>query len=180
MLGLTGSAEAVVDATADAVFAVLTSPARLPGMEPPLDSPLCVSVALPLVKAYQDASRSTKALDALGDGTRRAILELLAEKPRAVVDLAAGLPVTRPAVSLHLRVLSDAGLVTHHAVGTRRVYRLEASGIAGLRTYLDALWSAALDRFATVAEAAHAEGQESESGVTGRRTHVKAGLSSAP
>ncbi|GAC1571173.1 MAG: hypothetical protein NVS3B18_04100 [Candidatus Dormibacteria bacterium] len=107
--------------------------------------------------AYRKTPTNSKALDALGDGTRRAILELLAERPRAVVDLAADLPVSRPAVSLHLRVLSDAGLVSNRPVGTRRVYRLEPAGISGLQTYLDALWTAALDRFALAAETAHAQ-----------------------
>jgi DNA-binding transcriptional ArsR family regulator len=93
---------------------------------------------------------------ALGDGTRRAIVELLAERPRAVGELAELLPVTRPAVSLHLKVLKDAHLVRDTPVGTRRVYRLDAEGLDLLRTYLDRLWAGALDRFASAAEAAHA------------------------
>ena len=100
--------------------------------------------------------RRDAALDAIGDGTRRAILELLAERPRAVVDLAAALPVSRPAVSLHLRVLRAAGLVRDRAAGTRRIYQLDPDGLALLRTYLDVLWAGALDRFAAAAEAAHA------------------------
>jgi DNA-binding transcriptional ArsR family regulator len=103
------------------------------------------------------ASRHRAAvLDALGDGTRREIVELLAERPRAVVELAAALPVSRPAVSLHLRVLRDAGLVTDTPAGTRRIYRLDPAGLEILRTYLDRLWISALDRFAAAAEAAHA------------------------
>ena len=93
---------------------------------------------------------------ALGDGTRRAIVELLADRPRAVGELAELLPVTRPAVSLHLKVLKDAHLVRDTPVGTRRVYRLDAEGLDLLRTYLDRLWAGALDRFASAAEAAHA------------------------
>lgn len=92
-------------------------------------------------------------LDAVGDGTRRAILDLLARSPRSVGELAAELPVSRPAVSLHLKVLRDAGLVTSSPAGTRNVYRLDQTGLAVLRRYLDRLWAAALDRFAAAAEA---------------------------
>lgn len=92
-------------------------------------------------------------LDAVGDGTRRAILDLLARSPRSVGELAAELPVSRPAVSLHLKVLREAGLVTSSPVGTRNVYRLDQTGLAVLRRYLDRLWAAALDRFAAAAEA---------------------------
>lgn len=98
----------------------------------------------------------TAGIAALGDGTRRAIVELLADRPRAVGELAALLPVSRPAVSLHLRVLKDAGLVDDTAIGTRRVYRLDPAGLQLLRTYIDRLWAGALDRFASAAEAAHA------------------------
>ena len=100
------------------------------------------------------------ALGALGDGTRRAIVELLAERPRAVGELAELLPVTRPAVSLHLKVLKDAHLVRDTPEGTRRVYRLDAEGLTLLRTYLDRLWAGALDAFAAAAEAAHASTPE--------------------
>jgi DNA-binding transcriptional ArsR family regulator len=94
--------------------------------------------------------------DALGDRTRRAILDLLTQRPRAVGELAAELPVSRPAVSLHLRVLRDAGLVRDTAAGTRRIYRLDPAGLTLLRTYLDRLWAGALASFAEAAEAAHA------------------------
>lgn len=92
-------------------------------------------------------------LEALGDRSRRQILGLLAERPRPVGELAAELPVGRPAVSLHLKVLRDAGLVADTAVGTRRIYRLDPDGLELLRTFLDRLWAGALDRFAAAAEA---------------------------
>ena len=95
------------------------------------------------------------ALAVLGDRTRRAIVELLAEQPRAVGELADLLPVTRPAVSLHLRALKDARLVHDTPQGTRRIYALDPEGLALLRTYLDRLWAGALDRFAAAAEATH-------------------------
>jgi DNA-binding transcriptional ArsR family regulator len=87
------------------------------------------------------------ALGALGDPTRRAIFELLAEAPSAVGALAAQLPVSRPAVSQHLRVLKEAGLVTDQAVGNRRVYSLDPDGLAALRDYLDRFWRTALLSF---------------------------------
>lgn len=81
---------------------------------------------------------------ALGDPTRLAIVECLAERPRAVGELAAELPVSRPAVSQHLRILKDAGLVTERTAGTRRIYRLNPTGVAALRDQLDTFWSRAL------------------------------------
>jgi DNA-binding transcriptional ArsR family regulator len=86
----------------------------------------------------------------MGDRTRRAIVEHLAERPRAVGELAALLPVSRPAVSQHLKVLKDAGLVSDQAVGTRRVYRLDEAGVSALRDQLDTYWRRALDGFAEV------------------------------
>ena len=80
----------------------------------------------------------------LGDGTRRAILERLAERPRAVGELAAELPVSRPAVSQHLKVLKESGLVTEDAVGTRHIYRLNPAGVSALRDQLDTFWNRAL------------------------------------
>jgi len=88
-----------------------------------------------------------RGLGALGDATRRRILERLASGPCAVGDLARTLPVGRPAVSMHLRVLQDAGLVRHERAGTRRLYRLDPDGLALLRTYLDAYWAGALGAF---------------------------------
>jgi len=91
------------------------------------------------------------ALDALGDWTRRQILEALKQGPRSVGELAAGLPVSRPAVSQHLRVLKDAGLVLDRKDGARRVYRVDPSGLADIRAYFDSFWDEALDRFAAEA-----------------------------
>lgn len=96
--------------------------------------------------------QSDDAWDALGDGTRRAIVQRLAERPRAVGELAAELPVSRPAVSQHLKVLKDAGLVTESAVGTRRIYRLNPAGVGALRDQLDTFWSRALVAFHDVVE----------------------------
>jgi DNA-binding transcriptional ArsR family regulator len=89
---------------------------------------------------------------ALGDPTRRQIFELLAAEPSSVSDLARRLPVTRPAVSQHLRVLRNAGLVVHHAAGTRHVYRVDPQGVAALRDYLDSLWATVLEQFKSHAE----------------------------
>lgn len=87
-------------------------------------------------------------LDALGDPTRRAIFELVAESPRAVGELARELPVSRPAVSQHLRVLKDAGLVVDRPDGTRRIYHVNPEGVGALRAYLDRFWDEALAAFA--------------------------------
>jgi DNA-binding transcriptional ArsR family regulator len=86
-------------------------------------------------------------LEALGDGTRRAILERLRAGPQPVVEIARGLPVGRPAVSQHLKVLKEAGLVADQAVGTRRVYRVNPEGLRGLEDYARSFWSAALTRY---------------------------------
>ncbi|WP_341717394.1 metalloregulator ArsR/SmtB family transcription factor [Micromonospora sp. FIMYZ51] len=90
--------------------------------------------------------------EALGDPTRLAIVTCLAERPRAVSELAHELPISRPAVSQHLKILKDAGLVTDHAVGTRRVYRLNPAGLSALRDQLEAFWNRALDSFQDVVE----------------------------
>ena len=89
---------------------------------------------------------------ALGDGTRRAIFKRLASGPLAVGELAKGLPVSRPAVSQHLKVLKCAGLVADRAVGTRRVYHVAPMGIEALRAELDVFWGAALDAFKLIAD----------------------------
>jgi DNA-binding transcriptional ArsR family regulator len=89
---------------------------------------------------------------ALGDGTRRAIFELLAERPRAVGELAAELPVSRPAVSQHLKVLKDAGLVVDRPDGNRRIYQVNPDGVGALRAQLDRFWTKALATFKEVVE----------------------------
>jgi DNA-binding transcriptional ArsR family regulator len=97
------------------------------------------------------------AISALGDPTRRAIFERLADGPRPVGELAGELPVSRPAVSQHLRVLKDAGLVTDHQLGNRRLYELNPEGLAALRDYLDQFWDKALAAFKEAAEHNHKE-----------------------
>jgi DNA-binding transcriptional ArsR family regulator len=86
-------------------------------------------------------------LDALGDRTRRAILDRLRAGPQPVVEIARGLSVGRPAVSQHLKVLKEAGLVTDQAIGTRRVYQVNPDGLETLQDYARSLWSAALTRY---------------------------------
>jgi DNA-binding transcriptional ArsR family regulator len=91
-------------------------------------------------------------LTALGDPTRRAIFERLAGGPQAVGDLAKGLPVSRPAVSQHLKVLKEAGLVVDRRDGTRRLYQLDPAGVEAVRGYFDTLWTHALAAFKTAVE----------------------------
>ncbi len=91
-------------------------------------------------------------LDALGDPTRRRVFELLRDGPRSVGGLASELPVSRPAVSQHLRVLESAGLVSHRRNGTRHLYELDRSGVVELRTWVDGFWDEALARFKAVAD----------------------------
>lgn len=90
--------------------------------------------------------------EALGDPQRRTILALLGERPRAVGELAAELPVSRPAVSWHLRLLREAGLVSERRAGTRRIYALRKEGIAAVARYLDEVWGDAATRFRLLAE----------------------------
>ncbi len=97
---------------------------------------------------------ATVALDALGDATRRRVLELLRGGERTVADLTAALPVTQSAVSQHLRVLREAGLVTDRPQGRRRYYRVDREGLAAVRAYVDAFWDDVLDAFATYADSA--------------------------
>lgn len=92
------------------------------------------------------------ALTALSDPTRREIFERLVERPQAVGEIANGLPVTRPAVSQHLKVLKDAGLVIDEPMGARRVYRVDPDGLEALRSYLDGFWNRALRSVKAVAE----------------------------
>jgi DNA-binding transcriptional ArsR family regulator len=91
-------------------------------------------------------------MDVVGDGTRRAILERLLERPSSVGELAAGLPVSRPAVSQHLRVLKQARLVTDRQVGTRRIYAVDPQGVREVREYWERFWSQALAQFKAVAD----------------------------
>ena len=95
---------------------------------------------------------ATRALGALGDPMRRIIFERLAKRPRAVGELARGLPISRPAVSQHLAVLKAAGLVTDRADGARRLYRVDPAGVDAIRAWLDQFWDRTLDAFKAEAE----------------------------
>ena len=106
-----------------------------------------VSVYLPFVLAYR-----TDGWTALGDPTRRAIFECLADRPRAVGELAGELPVSRPAVSQHLKVLKAAGLVVDRPAGTRRIYQLDPEGVGALRAYLDQFWNQSLAAYKEAVE----------------------------
>jgi DNA-binding transcriptional ArsR family regulator len=101
-------------------------------------------------------------LGLLGDPTRRAIFELLARRPSTVGDLARQLPITRSAVSQHLRVLKDGGLVVSKAEGTRRIYRLDPDGMTALRAYLDRVWEGALTAFGKAAQAAPVDPEQED------------------
>lgn len=114
-----------------------------------------VRLGLPFVSAYRDGAWSV-----LGDPSRRAIFELLARRPSSVQQLADQLPISRPAVSQHLRVLKDGGLVTSEADGTRRIYRLNPGGVGALRAWLDGVWAQALAGFQKAAEASARLDQE--------------------
>ena len=97
--------------------------------------------------AYADA------IAALADPTRRAVLERLRGGPKPVVEIARGLPVSRPAVSQHLRVLKEAGLVRERREGTRHFYSVDGDGLTDLRAYFEEFWQDALDAFKAAAEA---------------------------
>jgi DNA-binding transcriptional ArsR family regulator len=101
----------------------------------------------------------TQALSALGDPTRRAIFECVADRPRAVGEIASELPVSRPAVSQHLKVLKDARLVVDRPAGTRRIYQVDTDGVAELRAYLDHFWDQALAGFKAAVEQKVKEGK---------------------
>jgi DNA-binding transcriptional ArsR family regulator len=107
-----------------------------------VDAEALVRGSLRLVDAYLQAG-----LDALGDATRMAIFQKLANGPIAVNELARHLPVSRPAVSQHLKVLKDAGLVTDMKEGTRRLYQLDPEGVARLRAHFDQMWTKAMSAF---------------------------------
>ena len=121
-----------------------------------------VSNNLPLVNAYLNSG-----LHALSDPTRLGILKSLAERPLAVVELARGFPISRPAISQHLRILKDAGLVSDRHAGTQRIYQIDADGVAALKVHFDALWSSVLDSFKSAAEAS------TQAVPTGPATHSK-------
>jgi DNA-binding transcriptional ArsR family regulator len=112
-----------------------------------LDGSVTVSINLPLVATY-----APDGWTALGDPTRRAIFERIADRPRAVGELADELPVSRPAVSQHLKVLKDAGLVIDRPAGTRRIYQLDPTGVGALRAYVDQFWSKALAAYRAAVE----------------------------
>jgi DNA-binding transcriptional ArsR family regulator len=124
-----------------------------------------VSASLPLVDAYLQAG-----LDALGDGTRMAIFQRLSNGPMAVVELAGTLPVSRPAVSQHLRVLKDAGLVIDIKAGTRRMYQLDPAGVARLRAHFDQMWTKAMSAFQAAAEKEPSGGRHGKQRGRSRRT----------
>jgi DNA-binding transcriptional ArsR family regulator len=104
------------------------------------------------------------AFSALADPTRREVFEHLARGPQAVGELAQGLPVSRPAVSQHLKVLKEAGLVTDRPDGTRRVYQIDPQGLGQIRAWLDRFWDTALDAFKAEAERAARETPDKEKG----------------
>ncbi len=108
--------------------------------------------------------QAASVLDALGDPTRRRILEVVREGPRPVGEIARHVPVSRPAVSQHLRVLKEAGLVRDRREGTRRLYAVDGTGLSALRAYLETFWDTALAAFK---EAAEAEGIDPKEGGTG-------------
>jgi DNA-binding transcriptional ArsR family regulator len=107
-------------------------------------------------------TNGVEGLGVLGDPTRRAIFELLARHPCTVGELAQQLPITRSAVSQHLRVLKDGGLVVSKAEGTRRIYRLNPDGVTALRAYLDRIWDEALTAFAKAAQAAPTDPEQED------------------
>jgi DNA-binding transcriptional ArsR family regulator len=97
-------------------------------------------------------ANAERAFSALYDPTRRAVLESLRDGPRSVGDIARGLPVSRPAVSQHLKVLKEAGLVDDRSEGTRRIYQIDPRGLGAIRAWLDQFWTTALDAFVAEAE----------------------------
>ena len=108
------------------------------------------------------STNEVPSLGLLGDPTRRAIFELLARHPSTVGELAQQLPITRSAVSQHLRVLKDGGLVVSQPQGTRRIYRLNPEGVTALRAYLDRVWTEALTAFAKATQTAPTDPEQEE------------------
>ena len=121
-------------------------------------TPSSVSHSLRFVATYQEGD----GWEVLGDPSRRAIVACLADRPRAVGELADELPISRPAVSQHLKVLKEAGLVTDQAAGTRRVYRLNPAGVAALRDQLDTFWNRALRGYQDAVERPAVDEQPTE------------------
>ena len=105
---------------------------------------------------------ANRVVSALADPTRMSVLEKLRDGPRSVGEIANDLPVSRPAVSQHLKVLKEAGLVNDRSVGTRRIYHIDPKGLGAMRAWLDQFWAAALDGFKAVVEA-EAEKSKKES-----------------
>ena len=103
--------------------------------------------------ARNPAARQARRFAALGDPTRLQVFTLIARSPLSVAEVAERLPVSRPAVSQHLKVLADAGLVQRESVGTRNLYRPDSDGVATMRDFIDGLWDAGLARFKAQAEA---------------------------
>ena len=102
-------------------------------------------------------ANASHAFVALSDPTRRAVFERLAGGPRPVGEIARGLPVSRPAVSQHLKLLKEAGLVTDRSEGTRRIYQIDPAGLGAMRAWLDQFWESALAAFAAEVERAEKE-----------------------
>ncbi len=121
---------------------------------------------------YEHAT-AARQLEALGDPTRRAVFERLLQGPLAVVDISRTLPVSRPAVSQHLRVLKEVGLVADRAEGTRRLYAIDRAGLAAIREYFDRFWDTALDAFRRAAEESHAAEQTQRSHSKSNRKEKK-------
>jgi DNA-binding transcriptional ArsR family regulator len=114
-------------------------------------------------------------LEALSDATRMAIFQSLAKGPLAVNEIAQAFPVSRPAVSQHLRVLKDAGLVVHKKSGTRQIYEVNAAGIEVLRAHLDQMWDQALSAFKSAAQPKQEKSADSRAGRKPRRSQTSSG-----
>ncbi|MGE5064217.1 MAG: ArsR/SmtB family transcription factor [Myxococcales bacterium] len=105
-------------------------------------------------------TNANRVFSALNDPTRRAVFERLRTGPMPVGEIARGLPVTRPAVSQHLKVLKEAGLVGDRSEGTRRIYHIDPKGLGAMRAWLDQFWTGALDAFAAEVDRSHKEEQQ--------------------
>lgn len=107
-------------------------------------------------------TNEARVLTALADPTRRAVFELVARRPSAVAEIARGLPVSRPAISQHLRVLKEARLVRDRPEGTRRIYSVDHEGLAAVRAYFEQFWQTSLASFRDAAERTHRSDQEEQ------------------